>query len=243
MMDRSAIAVKEVSKVYPGGVRALDDISLSVREGEWVALMGSSGSGKTTLLNLLDGLDRPSSGDVTVVGMNLGRMDTDEATVFRREHIGLIFQQFHLVPYLTALENVMLAQYYHSMVDEAQALRALGNVELDHRADHLPAQLSGGEQQRVCIARALINEPEIILADEPTGNLDETNEQKVLDIFGQLHDVGKTLVVVTHNRELGLMAERTIVLHHGRIVEPSTSSSQDVGRPSSESSERCVEQP
>lgn len=221
-MNSQAIELEQVTRLYPGGVRALDEISFAVEEGEWVAIMGPSGSGKTTLLNILNGLDRPTSGRVEVLGTDIARMDADAAATFRRENIGLIFQQFHLIPYLTALENVMLAQHFHSMVDEAQAGIALQSVEMDHRAGHLPAQLSGGEQQRVCIARALINEPRLVLADEPTGNLDEANEQKVLEIFRQLHAAGKTLVVVTHDREVASLAGRTIVLHHGRIAEDRT---------------------
>ena len=140
-------------------------------------------------------------------------------TEIRRDKIGLIFQQFHLVNYLTAVENVMVSQYYHSMPDEKEALEALERVGLKDRAKHLPSQLSGGEQQRVCIARALINHPEIILADEPTGNLDEANENIVIDIFKQLHRQGTTLIVVTHDPEVAEVAQRTVVLEHGRLVK------------------------
>ena len=139
-------------------------------------------------------------------------------TDIRRDKIGLIFQQFHMVNYLTAVENVMVSQYYHSMPDEAEALEALGRVGLRERARHLPSQLSGGEQQRVCVARALINHPELILADEPTGNLDEANENIVLDLFRQLHREGTTLIVVTHDPEVAEAAQRTIVLEHGRVA-------------------------
>ena len=139
-------------------------------------------------------------------------------TVIRRDKIGLIFQQFHLVNYLTALENCMMAQYYHSMPDEEEAMAALEAVGLQDRAKHLPSQLSGGEQQRVCIARALINHPALILADEPTGNLDEKNEYIVMDIFEKLHNAGSTIIVVTHDPEVGDEAERMIVLEHGRIA-------------------------
>ncbi len=136
----------------------------------------------------------------------------------RREKIGLIFQQFHLVPYLSALENVMLAQYYHSMIDSKDAEQALNHVGLGHRIGHLPSQLSGGEQQRVCIARALINQPAIILADEPTGNLDEANEEVVLDLFKGLHREGRTIILVTHNPELAQYSDRVVRLHHGKVV-------------------------
>jgi putative ABC transport system ATP-binding protein len=217
-MEEPAVELAEVRKVYPGGVAALDGVSLRVAAGEWIAVMGPSGSGKTTLLNLLDGLDRASGGTVRVLGVEVGGLAADEAAVFRRENIGLVFQQFHLIPYLTALENVMLAQYFHSLVDEAQARRVLDSVGMADRARHLPARLSGGEQQRVCIARALVNEPRLLLADEPTGNLDEANEEAVFAILGDLHRAGKTIVVVTHDRALGGLAERRIVLDHGRLA-------------------------
>jgi len=218
MMRAPIVVLDSVSKTYPKGVRALDRLSAEVGAGEWVALMGPSGSGKTTLLNLVDGLDRPTSGRVCVLGEDIAQFSSDEAATFRREHIGLIFQQFHLVPYLTAVENVMLAQYYHSMVDREQAMGSLVSMQLADRAHHLPSQLSGGEQQRVCIARALINEPQIILADEPTGNLDEENELKVLEILREMHRRGTTLIVATHDPALGRAAQRTIWLQHGRVV-------------------------
>jgi len=218
-MKQPAVALSQVSKHYPAGVRALDRVSLDIDQGEWVALMGPSGSGKTTLLNLIDGLDRPTSGRVEVLGVDLSNLTPDETAIFRREKIGLVFQQFHLISYLTAQENVMLAQYYHSMVDSKQALHALEAVGMAGRATHLPSRLSGGEQQRVCIARALINEPRIILADEPTGNLDEENQQRVMEIFRELHRQGKTLIVASHDRTLGAAAQRTVRLRHGRVAE------------------------
>lgn len=218
-MNTDAILLENVSRLYPGGVRAVDGLSLRIQTGEWVALMGPSGSGKTTLLNLIDGLDRPTSGRVVVLGLDTTQFASDEMTTFRRENVGLIFQQFHLIPYLTALENVMVAQYYHSLVDKEQAMRALAAVQMTERAHHLPSQLSGGEQQRVCVARALINEPKIILADEPTANLDEANEAKVFEIFQTLHELGKTIVVATHDPTLGGLAQRKILLRHGRLAE------------------------
>ncbi len=217
-MNTTAITLENASRAYPGNVRALDDVSLHIAQGEWVALMGSSGSGKTTFLNLVDGLDRPTSGRVVVLGRDTTQFASDELTTFRRENIGLIFQQFHLIPYLTALENVMLAQYYHSLTDREQAARALEAVQMTHRASHLPSQLSGGEQQRVCVARALINDPKIILADEPTANLDEANEAKVIEIFHGLHQQGKTIVIATHDPALGDLAQRKVLLRHGRVL-------------------------
>ncbi len=209
--------VRNVSKIY-GDLHALKDVSLSVRKGEWVAIMGSSGSGKSTMMNIIGCMDKPSVGQVILDGQDITKESQKSLTEIRREKIGLIFQQFHLIPYLTALENVMVAQYYHSIPDEEEALKALERVGLKDRAKHLPSQLSGGEQQRVCIARALINSPEIILADEPTGNLDEANEKIVIEILRQLHKEGTTIIVVTHDLEVGDVAERKIVLEYGKIV-------------------------
>ena len=201
----SLLELKNVSKIY-GDLRALDNVSLKVEPGEWVAIMGPSGSGKSTMMNIIGCMDKPTSGEVLLDGRDISRESAKSLTEIRRDKIGLIFQQFHLVNYLTAVENVMVAQYYHSVPDEKEAMEALRRVGLEDRARHLPSQLSGGEQQRVCIARALINYPELILADEPTGNLDEANENIVLDIFRQLHREGTTLVVVTHDPEVGEVA-------------------------------------
>ena len=204
------LEVKNVSKIY-GDLHALKEVSFQVRKGEWVAIMGSSGSGKSTMMNIIGCMDKPSVGEVILDGQDITKESQNSLTKIRREKIGLIFQQFHLIPYLTALENVMVAQYYHSIPDEQEALQALERVGLKDRAKHLPSQLSGGEQQRVCIARALINSPEIILADEPTGNLDEVNEKIVIDILTQLHEEGSTIIVVTHDLEVGDVAERKII--------------------------------
>ena len=212
------LEVKNVSKIY-GDLHALKNVSLSVRKGEWVAIMGSSGSGKSTMMNIIGCMDKPTIGEVILDGQDITKKSQRALTEVRREKIGLIFQQFHLIPYLTALENVMVAQYYHSIPDEEEALRALERVGLKERAKHLPSQLSGGEQQRVCIATALINSPEIILAYEPTGNLDETNEKIVIEILRQLHEEGTTIIVVTHDLEVGDVAERKIILEYGKIVD------------------------
>jgi putative ABC transport system ATP-binding protein len=211
------LELKDISKVY-GSLHALRNIDLAVRQGEWLAIMGPSGSGKTTMMNIIGCMDKPSAGSVFLDGVDISKESGKNLTTIRRDKIGLIFQQFHLVNYLTALENVMVAQYYHSMPDEKEALAALERVGLASRAKHLPSQLSGGEQQRVCIARALINYPALILADEPTGNLDEANEKIVIDIFKALHAEGSTIIVVTHDPEVAEDAERTVVLEHGRIV-------------------------
>ena len=214
----SLLEVKNVSKIY-GPLKALDNVNLAVENGEWVAIMGPSGSGKSTMMNIIGCMDKPTMGEVLLDGADISKESNKALTAIRRDKIGLIFQQFHLVNYLTAVENVMVSQYYHSMPDEKEALEALERVGLKDRAKHLPSQLSGGEQQRVCIARALINHPEIILADEPTGNLDEANEGIVLDIFKQLHREGTTLIVVTHDPEVAEEAQRTVVLEHGRLVK------------------------
>ncbi|MBO8416165.1 MAG: ABC transporter ATP-binding protein, partial [Proteobacteria bacterium] len=171
------------------------------------------------MMNIVGCMDRPSSGRVILGGDDISKLNEQELCRVRRERIGLVFQQFHLINYLTALENVMTAQYYHSVPDEKQALQALAEVGLEKRANHLPGQLSGGEQQRVCIARALINYPQVILADEPTGNLDEANEHLVMDLFSRMHRDGRTVIVVTHDPEVAECAERTVILDHGRLTQ------------------------
>jgi putative ABC transport system ATP-binding protein len=222
------IELKNVIKSYParaeennGGaslIRALDDVSLSIAPGEWVAVMGPSGSGKSTLVNLIGCLDRPASGEIWLDGQNVAKLGGSELNRVRAETIGFVFQQFHMIPYLSAVENVMLAQYFHSMTDEQEALDALDRVGLKDRAGHLPSQLSGGEQQRVCIARSLINDPKIVLADEPTGNLDAANEEIVLRLLRELHQQGRTIVMVTHDPVVARLADRRIELHHGKIA-------------------------
>ena len=211
------VEVEALSRRF-GSLRALDELTLSVEKGEWVAVTGPSGSGKTTLLNILSGLDRPSSGRVRVGGADLAGLTARELARFRQRTVGLVFQQFHLIPYLTSLENVMLAQYVHSMTDRAEAEEALRKVGLGERLDHLPSQLSGGEQQRVCIARALINQPPLILADEPTGNLDAVNEAVVMSLLADLHQRGHTLILVTHDPSIAVRAGREIRLEHGRLA-------------------------
>jgi putative ABC transport system ATP-binding protein len=235
------IQIKNVTKLYPakaagknptspkdgekwgtpgnenGAIHALDHISLHVAQGEWLSIMGPSGSGKSTLVNLIGCLDRPTSGEIWLDGQNVAGIAAGELNRVRAEKIGFVFQQFHLIPFLTAVENVMLAQYFHSMTDEKEAIEALTRVGLGDRAHHLPSQLSGGEQQRVCIARALINDPKIILADEPTGNLDAVNEELVLRLLREFHQQGRTIVMVTHDPVVARLADRRIEFHHGKI--------------------------
>lgn len=219
-MNAHLIEMSGLTRRYDDGTVALDDVYLSVSDGEWLAVTGPSGSGKTTLLNVIGGLDRPTDGRVVVGGIDVAQLSRRDLALYRRQTVGLVFQQFYLVPYLTALENVMLAQYFHSMADADEAAQALRHVGLEGRLRHLPSQLSGGEQQRVCIARALINEPRIILADEPTGNLDHENEELVMDIFEELRRQGRAIVLVTHNPAIASRADRVITLEHGRIVGP-----------------------
>ena len=207
-----------VSKIY-GDLHALDNVSLEIPRGQWVSIVGPSGSGKTTLMNIVGAMDTATKGTVALDGHDISDLTGDELTEIRCRTIGLVFQQFHLIGHLTALENVMVAQYYHSMPDEKEAMEALDRVGLADRATHLPRQLSGGEQQRVCVARALINYPKLVLADEPTGNLDETNEEIVLDLFAQLHKDGTTLMVVTHDALVAEQGQREIRLDHGRVVK------------------------
>lgn len=211
------LELDHISKIY-GDLHAVDDLSLTVPQGEWLAIVGSSGSGKTTLMNMIGCMDTPSKGSVSLEGRKLEDLNAGQLADVRKNLIGLVFQKFYLVPHLTAVENVMVAQYYHSVVDEKQALEALKKVGLKDRAHHLPSQLSGGEQQRVCVARALINNPKLILADEPTGNLDEKNEKIVLDLFRQLHEQGTTVIVVTHDALVASCAQREIMLDHGVLV-------------------------
>ncbi|OPA75478.1 GTPase [Campylobacter pinnipediorum subsp. pinnipediorum] len=212
----NALELKSVCKHF-GDVKALDDISFDVKRGEWLSVMGPSGSGKSTLVNILSLMDTPTSGFYILGGDDASKLSPDDTLKFRREKIGLIFQQFHLIPYLNAIENVMIAQHYHSSVDKDDAIKALGMVGLGHRLDHLPSQLSGGEQQRLCIARSLINDPEILIADEPTGNLDEANERVILDLFCKLKEQGKTILLVTHNPDLGEYGDKIVYLRHGKL--------------------------
>ena len=211
------LELDHICKIY-GELHAVDDLNLTVPQGQWLAIVGSSGSGKTTLMNMIGCMDSPTKGSVKLEGRKLEDLNARQLADVRKNMIGLVFQKFYLVPHLTAVENVMVAQYYHSVVNEQQALEALERVGLKDRAHHLPSQLSGGEQQRVCIARALINCPKIILADEPTGNLDEKNEKIVLDLFRQLHEQGTTIIVVTHDALVASCAQREIMLNYGVLV-------------------------
>jgi len=221
-MDTEIIKLNKIAKIYDENTHVLENLDLVIRLGEWTSVMGPSGSGKTTLLNIIGCLDSTTKGSVIINGKEITTLNQVQLTRFRRENIGLIFQQYHLIPYLTALENVLLAQYYHGSVDEIKAKNVLNRVGMGHRLDHIPAHLSGGEQQRVCIARALINDPKILLADEPTGNLDQKNGDLVLTLIKELHQEGHTIIVITHNPEIAKLGQRIITLIDGKICADSS---------------------
>ncbi len=216
------LSAKNIVKSYTIGDRKLDvlqDVSLDIQSGEVVAIVGSSGSGKTTLLGMLSGLDQPTSGRILIESEDITDKGEDDLAPVRNRTIGFIFQSFHLVPSLTAIENVMFpAEIGNDPQARRKAEQLLRRVGIWERADNYPHQLSGGEKQRVAICRALINEPKIIFADEPTGNLDSKNSREILDLLFELHREKKTtLVLVTHNMEIAGLADRTIPLQDGRI--------------------------
>jgi putative ABC transport system ATP-binding protein len=219
------IELKNVHKVYRMGevsVPALRGINLTIHPGEFVAIMGPSGSGKSTLMHLLGCLDLPSDGVVQLDGKDITKLDEDTLAQIRGKKVGFVFQTFNLIPTLTAQENVELPLFFQGVPREKRRARAaelLGKVGLDGRLHHKPAQLSGGERQRVAIARALANDPEIILADEPTGNLDSESGKAILELLAQLHREGKTIILVTHNPEAAAYAQRIVRIRDGRLVE------------------------
>ena len=218
-----ALRLEKVWKVYKMGsveVEALRGVSLKIERGEFVAIMGPSGSGKSTLMNIMGLLDTPTRGKVYLMGRDVSRLGEDELAEIRGKTVGFVFQRFNLLPYLTALENVLLPTLFLGEKREDRARELLEAVGLGHRIHHLPSQLSGGEQQRVAIARALINDPEIILADEPTGNLDSKTGKQIMEIFRDLHKKGKTLILVTHDEEVAGYAERVVRIRDGRILSP-----------------------
>ncbi len=216
------IEVRNLSKIFQKDnmeVRVLEDISLTINEGEFVAIMAPSGMGKSTFLNILGCLDKPTGGTYTLDGLPVQGMDDDELSHIRNKKLGFVFQSFHLLPRMTAWENVTLPLIYSDSDAnmKAKALEVLNTVGLGDRVGHLPRELSGGQQQRVAIARALINDPRIIFADEPTGNLDSTSGQDVMNIFRKLHSEGRTLVVVTHDKEVAIQTHRIIEMKDGKI--------------------------
>ena len=216
------IQVENLFKTFQKGsleVQILRGVTLNIHKGEFVSIMAPSGMGKSTLLNILGCLDKPTSGSYILDGVPVHDMDDDELSRMRNQKIGFVFQSFHLLPRMTAWENVILPLIYGDFDGDMKkrAIELLGSIGLADRVDHLPRELSGGQQQRVAIARALIHSPSIILADEPTGNLDSTSGQEVMKIFHELHDRGTTMVVVTHDKEVALQADRIIEMKDGQI--------------------------
>ena len=221
------ISVKNLKKTYfLGGeeVHALDDVSLSIKEHEFVAIIGQSGSGKSTFMNMLGCLDRPDSGEITLDGTDILKCKEKELSVIRNKKIGFIFQQFHLLPKLSALENVELPLIYQGMPTKKRrekAVNALKAVGLEKRMNHKPNQLSGGQQQRVAIARALVGEPSLILADEPTGNLDSRSGKEIMMLLHNLYEEGNTIVLITHDNNVAMEAPRQVQISDGKIIKDS----------------------
>jgi len=218
------IEIKNVKKQYTSGedvVEALRGVDISIEAGEFITIMGQSGSGKSTLLSVLGGMNHPTFGDVEMAGVKLYELPGEKLADFRAQNLGFVFQSFHLIPYLTAIENVMLPLAIVKMSAAAKktaASQALERVGLGAKLDRLPNQLSGGEQERVAIARAIVNNPHILLADEPTGNLDSKTSEEVMALFRELNDAGQTVVMVTHNPENGNYSDRTISLRDGMVM-------------------------
>ena len=223
MEKQEVIRIKDLKKIYNLGnqkVRALDGVSVSIYRNEYVAIMGPSGSGKSTLMNILGCLDNPTSGEYVLNGTDVSKMDDGSLAEVRNKEIGFVFQSFNLLPKYSSLENVALPMIYAGVPSskrEARAKEALQNVGLGDRMEHKPNELSGGQRQRVAIARALINNPSIILADEPTGNLDTKTSVDIMNLFGQIHKNGNTVILVTHEEDIARYAHRVIRLRDGKI--------------------------
>ena len=214
------IDLKKYYGTEPNITKALDGVNFSVEEGEFVAVVGTSGSGKSTMLHMMGGLDTPTSGRVIVRGEELAKKNDEELTIFRRRNIGFIFQNYNLVPILNVYENIVLpVELDGDTVNQGFMDEVVHMLALEDKLKNMPNNLSGGQQQRVAIARALVAKPAIVLADEPTGNLDEKNEELVLDLLQELNRQGRTIVMVTHNPELGELTDRVIYLHHGKFVK------------------------
>ncbi|TFH92558.1 ABC transporter ATP-binding protein [Vibrio ouci] len=218
------VVLNNVCKYYSNGeseVRALDNINLTIHQGEFLSILGPSGSGKSTLMNVLGCLDKPSSGEYHLAGQNVASLHTDQLADIRNRNIGFVFQSFNLLEYATALDNVTLPLVYSGIranERRERAARLLEQVGLGDRFDHKPNQLSGGQKQRVAIARALVNAPQFILADEPTGALDSKSGAEIEAIFSQLHAEGRTIIIVTHNKALAALTKRIITIHDGQVT-------------------------
>lgn len=220
------IHLEKISRIYQIGnqtIHALDAVDLDIRAGEFVAVMGRSGSGKSTLLNMLGCMDKPDKGDYFLDGSNISSMDDDELSAVRNNYMGFVFQSFHLLPRLTTLDNVLLPRRYHSEgireSDREDAISLLKQVDLGDRILHKPNELSGGQRQRVAIARSLINKPKVILADEPTGNLDSSTSDAIMGLLTKLNREGQTIVMVTHEAEIAEYAKRQIMMRDGKVLE------------------------
>lgn len=226
------LQIRSVTKTYgkdTAAVHALNNISFSIEKGEFVAIMGPSGSGKSTLLNIMGGLDNPTSGEIILDGERINNKTEEELVAIRRKKLGYVFQQYHLLSSLTALENVILPMTFQSMngTSRGKAEMALKKVGLSRRASHKPSELSGGEQQRVSIARCLASDPALILADEPTGNLDKKTGKEILELFKEVNREGRTILMVTHDPEIARMANRIIRLEDGAIVSQEINSKEE----------------
>lgn len=225
------VRIEGMTKVYHTGgeVMALRGVDLDVRTGEFVAIIGASGSGKSTLLNMLGCLDRPTGGDYWLAGYHVNELSANQLADLRNEVLGFVFQSFHLMPRLTALENVMLPLAYdraHRIPDPRDAaVKALTRMGLGDRIDHKPSQLSGGQQQRVAIARALVNSPRLLLADEPTGNLDSSMAHEILNVFTELNNEGVTVLIITHDPSVAQRAKRVVEIRDGRVIADSAGTS------------------
>lgn len=220
------IHLENISRIYQIGdqsIHALDAVDLDIQAGEFVAVMGRSGSGKSTLLNMLGCMDRPDTGEYLLDNNRISDMDDDELSAVRNRYMGFVFQSFHLLPRLTTLENVLLPRRYHNDglrdSDRSKAVELLGRVDLADRMQHKPNELSGGQRQRVAIARALINDPKVVLADEPTGNLDSSTSDAIMKLLQELNRDGQTIVMVTHEREIAEIAQRQIIMRDGKILQ------------------------
>jgi len=220
------IQLEKLSRIYEIGnqsIHALDAVDLNINAGEFVAIMGRSGSGKSTLLNMLGCMDRPDEGEYLLDGKNISSMDDDELSAIRNQYMGFVFQSFHLLPRLSALDNVLLPRRYHSEglreSDRQAAIELLEKVDLGDRISHKPNELSGGQRQRVAIARSLINKPRVVLADEPTGNLDSRTSDAIMDLLKELNREGQTIVMVTHEAAIAENAQRQIFMSDGKILE------------------------
>ena len=228
-MINSLIVIDNLSKKYQSGnseINALNSVSTSIAQGQAVAVMGPSGSGKSTFLSIIGGLNKPTTGSVLIDGIDLYSLSQEKRADFRREYLGFVFQQFQLIPYLTSLENVMLpltTAPYPAKEKREMAASALVRVGMENRADHLPNQLSGGEQERVAIARAIVNAPPLILADEPTGSLDTKTAAEIMNLFSSLNESGMTIMMVTHNPENTSYMNRVLTMQDGHIVDDTES--------------------